>query len=128
MLKKSIGAKIWLIPDSYLPTRHNGEIESHETVCVLNLSRRPAKLKFTFFFEDRAPIRGCEAACPPERTMHIAVKRLKGSKGETDSSGKVDGLRCGEQRESCGTAHARRFVPAGAGVDDDDGISGEVVY
>jgi hypothetical protein len=88
MSKKSIGAKVWLIPDSYLPERHNGEIQSHETVCVLNLGHRPAKLKFTFYFEDRGPIRDCVATCPPERTVHLPVKRLKGRKGESIPQGK----------------------------------------
>ncbi len=83
MSKKSVGAKIWLIPDSYLPDRSNGEMKSHESVCVLNLSRRKAKLKFTFYFEDREPIKGCLAECPAERTMHIRINKLKGRKGET---------------------------------------------
>ena len=82
MSKKSVGARVWLIPDSYLPARSNGEMESHESVCVLNLSRRTAKLKITFYFEDREPIKGCEAECPAERTMHIRINRLKGRKGE----------------------------------------------
>jgi hypothetical protein len=83
MSKKSIGEKVWLIPDSYLPSRSNGEMESHESACVLNVSRRPAKLKFTFYFEDRAPITGCEAVCPAERTLHIRINQLKSRKGET---------------------------------------------
>jgi len=83
MSKKSIGAKVWFIPDSYLPAHSNGEMESHESVCVLNLGRRTAKLKITFYFEDREPIKGCVAECPPERTMHIRINQLKGRKGES---------------------------------------------
>jgi hypothetical protein len=83
MAKKSIGAKVWLVADSYLPDRHNGELLSHESACVLNVSKRPAKLKFTVYFEDRAPLKGLEAVCPAERTAHVPLKGLKNRKGET---------------------------------------------
>jgi hypothetical protein len=83
MSKKSVGAKVWLVPDSYLPDRHNGDLESHESACILNVSRRPAKLKFSFYFEDRAPIKACEAVCPAERTVHVRLNNLKSRKGET---------------------------------------------
>jgi hypothetical protein len=82
MAKKSIGAKVWLVADSYLPDRHNGELESHESACVLNISKRPAKLKFTVYFEDREPLRGLEAVCPAERTAHVRLKSLKNRAGE----------------------------------------------
>ena len=82
MSKKSIGAKVWLVADSYLPDRHNGDLESHESACVLNVSRRPAKLKFTVYFEDRAPLKGLEAVCPAERTVHVRLNSLKNRKGE----------------------------------------------
>jgi hypothetical protein len=82
MSKKSIGAKVWLIADSYLPDRHNGDLESHESACVLNVSRRPAKLKFTIYFEDREPLKGLETVCPAERTTHVRLKSLKNRKGE----------------------------------------------
>ena len=71
MSKKSIGAKVWLVADSYLPDRHNGDLESHESACVLNVSRRPAKLKFTVYFEDRAPLKGLEAVCPAARAKRF---------------------------------------------------------
>jgi hypothetical protein len=82
MSKKSIGAKVWLVADSYLPDRHNGDLESHESACVLNVSRRPAKLKFTVYFEDRAPLKGLEAVCPAERTVHVRLNSLKNRQGE----------------------------------------------
>ena len=82
MSKKSIGAKVWLVADSYLPDRHNGKLESHESACVLNVSRRPAKLKFTVYFQDRKPLRGLEAVCPAERTAHVRLNSLKNRNGE----------------------------------------------
>jgi hypothetical protein len=83
MAKKSVGAKVWLISDSYLPDRSNGELESHESACVLNVGRRPAKLKITVYFEDREPMAGFEVECPAQRTAHIPLKKIKNRDGET---------------------------------------------
>ena len=82
MAKKPIGAKVWLIPDSYLPDQSTGEMKSHESACVLNLSSRPAKVKLTVYFEDREPLEGFEATCPPQRTQHIRLERIKNRQGE----------------------------------------------
>jgi len=82
MSKKSIGAKVWLVADSYLPDRHSGDLESHESACILNVSRRPAKLKFTVYFQDRKPLKGLQAVCPAERTAHVRLNSLKNRKGE----------------------------------------------
>jgi len=82
MSKKSIGAKVWLIADSYLPDRHCGDMDGHESACVLNVGKRPAKLKFTVYFEDRRPLKGLEAVCPPQRTAHVRLNDLKNRKGE----------------------------------------------
>jgi len=82
MAKKSIGAKAWLIADSYLPDQSTGGLQSHESVCVLNLNRRPAKLKITAYFEDREPLTGLEAECPPQRTAHVRMEKIKNRDGE----------------------------------------------
>ena len=83
MAKKSMGAKTWLIPDSYLPDHSTGDMRSHESVCVLNLGRRPAKLKITVYFEDRDPLTGLEAVCPAQRTVHVRMEQIKSRTGET---------------------------------------------
>jgi len=82
MAKKSIGAKVWLIADSYLPDQSTGGLRSHESVCVLNLNKRPAKLKITVYFEDREPLTGLEAECPPQRTVHVRMEQIKSHNGE----------------------------------------------
>lgn len=82
MAKKSIGAKVWLIADSYLPDKSTGGMRSHESVCVLNLNRRPAKVKITVYFEDREPLTGLEAECPPQRTVHVRMEQIKSRSGE----------------------------------------------
>jgi hypothetical protein len=82
MAKKPIGAKVWIIPDSYLPDQSTGEMKSHESTCVLNLNSRPAKVRLTVYFEDREPLEGFEAICPPMRTQHIRLERVKNRRGE----------------------------------------------
>jgi hypothetical protein len=80
--KKPIGAKVWLIPDSYLPEQSTGGMKSHESVCVLNLNRRPAKVKITVYFEDREPLGGFAAECPAQRTVHVRMEQIKSRSGE----------------------------------------------
>jgi hypothetical protein len=82
MAKKSLGAKVWLVADSFLPDHSTGDLKSHEAVCVLNVHRRAAKLKITVYFEDREPLTGLEAVCPPQRTAHVHLESLKNRKGE----------------------------------------------
>jgi len=82
MAKKTIGAKAWFIPDSYLPDQSTGNMKSHESVCVLNLNRRPAKVKITVYFEDREPLKGLEAECPAQRTVHVRMEQIKSRTGE----------------------------------------------
>ncbi len=82
MAKKFLGAKVWLIADSYLPDRSTGDLQSHESVCVLNLNSRTAKLKITVYFEDREPFKGLEAECPAERTVHVRMEKIKNHAGE----------------------------------------------
>ena len=54
------GARVWLIPDGYLPERSQGDQPSHEAICVLNTGLRDATLRITFYFEDRPPLRDVE--------------------------------------------------------------------
>ena len=82
MAKKPMGAKLWVIPDSYLPEQSTGGMKSHESACVLNLQTRPAKIKLTVYFEDREPLGGFEVTCPASRTIHIRLEALKNRRGE----------------------------------------------
>jgi len=93
MASKPVGAKVWIIPDSYLPDQSFGELKSHESACVLNLSARPAQIKITVYFEDREPLEGFEATCPPLRTSHIRLERLRNRSGEPIPVGKPMALK-----------------------------------
>ncbi len=62
---------MWLIPDGYIPEESTGTQLSHEAICVLNATDEKANLSFTFYFEDRDPIKDVRVTVPPERTRHI---------------------------------------------------------
>ena len=64
------GARMWHIPDGYLPSASSGAFESHEAICVLNTGKEDAELTIEFFFEDREPLVG-GAQVPTRRTRHI---------------------------------------------------------
>lgn len=61
-MEKEIGAKIWFIPDAYLPSIGDPNLPSHES---------------TFYFEDKDPIESKEIIVPPERTWHVRLDRAK---------------------------------------------------
>lgn len=88
MEKRTMGAKTWMIPDCFLPETSSGELESHESTCVLNADPRAAEIKLTAYFEDREPIAGLAATCAPLRTNHIRINSLRNSKGESIPRGK----------------------------------------
>src|SRR5947208_1234968 len=87
MGRSKIGAKIWLIPDGYLPEKSTGDLPSHESTCVLNLGKKPAQVRLTAYFETRAPMKGFEVVCPLERTIHIRLDRLKSRQREQIPAG-----------------------------------------
>jgi hypothetical protein len=74
----SEGARVWLVPDGFIPEESSGTPESHEAICVLNTSVEEARLSISFYFEDRKPVRDVEVVIPPERTRHIRTDRLGG--------------------------------------------------
>ena len=78
-----MGKKQWLIADGYMSDTKCGEYVSHEAVCVLNLCDETAKIDITVYFEDREPLRGFLAECPPERTNHIRLDKIVSSDGKT---------------------------------------------
>jgi hypothetical protein len=87
MPKSVPGAKVWVVPDCYLPSQSTGGLPSHESTCVLNLGTRAAALKLTAYFEDRAPLAGLRAECPAQRTVHVRLNPLKNERGESIPTG-----------------------------------------
>lgn len=69
-----IGKKQWAIPEGYIPAESTGpepEMESHETICILNSTEEEASVEITVFFPDREPVGPYEKTVPPERTKHF---------------------------------------------------------
>jgi hypothetical protein len=73
------GARVWLVPDGFIPEESSGSQESHEAICVLNTSGEEARLSISFYFEDWEPIKGVEVIVPPERTRHARTDELVGA-------------------------------------------------
>ncbi len=79
MFRMSEGARVWLIPDGFIPEESSGSQESHEAICVLNTSAEEARLSISFYFEDREPVKDVEAIVLSERTRHIRTDQLGGA-------------------------------------------------
>lgn len=75
------GARVWLVPDAYIPPTSSGRLTSHEAICVLNVGEREARLSVSFYFADRDPIKDVRVSVPAERTRHI----------RTDAPDELDG-------------------------------------
>jgi hypothetical protein len=75
----SEGARVWLVPDGFIPEESSGQQESHEAICVLNTSAEEAQLSISFYFEDRDPIRDVTVVVGPERTRHVRTDSIDGA-------------------------------------------------
>ena len=74
----SEGARVWLVPDGFIPAESTGSQESHEAICVLNTSAERARLSVSFYFEDRDPVKDVEVVVPAERTRHLRTDEMDG--------------------------------------------------
>ncbi|TDF91244.1 sensory rhodopsin transducer [Paenibacillus piri] len=70
------GRTAWYVPDAYIPPHSSGELESHESICVLNCMEEDASIAITVYFEDRDPIEHIEVTVPARRTRHIRTSSL----------------------------------------------------
>ena len=74
----NIGRKSWAIPEGYIPAQSHGpapEMISHECVCILNTSDKPANVKLTVYYSDRPPVI-YRISVPAERTRHVRFNNL----------------------------------------------------
>ena len=75
----AMGAKLWAIPEGYIPGWSHGpepEFTSHETVCLLNTSDLEAHVKINVYFSDREPVGPFLITVPPRRTKHVRFNDL----------------------------------------------------
>ncbi|MPZ76259.1 MAG: sensory rhodopsin transducer [Deltaproteobacteria bacterium] len=76
---KAIGAKLWAIPEGYIPGWSHGpepEFTSHETVCMLNVSDQDAHVEITIFFSGREPAGPYSITVSARRTKHVRFNDL----------------------------------------------------
>ena len=74
---ESEGARVWIIPDGYMPTPPNDgkAYQSHEAICVLNTSATDAHVRLDVCFEDRAPLKDIAVTVRAERTFHVRLDK-----------------------------------------------------
>lgn len=70
------------IPDGFFHSVIGGGIfPSHESVCVLNTSKKQVHIKLTLYFEDVEKLDGFEVTVDGERTLHIRMDKLVNKDG-----------------------------------------------
>ncbi len=77
-LTQAVGHRTWAIPEGYIPGSSSGpdDMESHETVCLLNTGDRDAAVELTVYFADREPAGPYRLTVPAERTLHQWLNEL----------------------------------------------------
>lgn len=76
----TIGKKIWAIAEGYIPSESTGpspQMESHETVCILNAGEVDAEVEIIIFFSDRNPVGPYKVLVERGRTKHVRFNNLK---------------------------------------------------
>jgi len=74
-MTRTEGAKVWLIPDGYLPVPpvDSKPYQSHEAICILNTGSQEAHIRLDIYFEDDEPIKDIPIFVGGERTLHVRL-------------------------------------------------------
>jgi hypothetical protein len=70
----ALGHKRWAIPEGHIPSGSNGpspDLESHDSMSILNASKQVAHIHVTVFFADKDPVGPYLFEVAAERTAHI---------------------------------------------------------
>jgi hypothetical protein len=76
----TMGKILWAIPEGYIPSGSTGpkpEMESHETVCLLNTSNKAAHIEIMIYFSDRDPIGPYPVTVEARRVKHLRLNSLE---------------------------------------------------
>lgn len=79
-MSNEIGRRRWAIAEGYIPEWSTGpepQMESHETLCLLNASDQEANVAIIVMFEDRDPAGPYEVRLPARRTKHVRLNELR---------------------------------------------------
>lgn len=69
-MTREVGSTSWYVPDAFIPADSTNGIQSHESLCLLNLTAEDATLQFTAYFADRDPARSQKVVLPSQRAIH----------------------------------------------------------
>lgn len=78
-MARAIGRRRWAVAEGYIPRdrgRKSRELESHETLCLLNATARAARVAITVYFADREPAGPYRFTVPARRTRHVRFNDL----------------------------------------------------
>lgn len=73
-MSSGIGRRRWAIAEGYIPAQSTGDtrqLESHETICLLNAGDDDARIEVMLYFADREPAGPYRFNVPARRTAHL---------------------------------------------------------
>ena len=73
---KVCGKKNWIIPDCELPPEGEGVLKGHESVIVVNDTKKTAHIKVTLYFSDKECYKGIEWTVAPESVRCFRMNNL----------------------------------------------------
>jgi hypothetical protein len=76
---EAIGAKVWAIPEGYLPSggiQGDPALVPHEAACILNTGDSDAEVTLTLYFTDREPVGPYRVTVGARRTVHVRINDL----------------------------------------------------
>jgi hypothetical protein len=73
---KPAGRKRWFVADAYLPSSGLGsDWESHESICILNVSDADAQIRLSLYFEDREAVENIPIVVKAKSNKHFRMDR-----------------------------------------------------
>ena len=71
-----VGKKNWIIPDCELPPEGEGVLKGHESVIIVNDSKKVAKIKVTLYFADKECYDKIEWTVEPKKVKCFRMNNL----------------------------------------------------
>jgi len=54
-MARTRGRRTWIFPDTELPPAGDSLLKGHESIIILNMNRKPARITLSLFFTDSPP-------------------------------------------------------------------------
>ena len=72
-----VGKKNWVIPDCELPPEGEGVLKGHESVVIVNDSKKKAVIKVKLYFVDKEPIENIVWEVEPQRVKCFRMNNVQ---------------------------------------------------